>query len=763
MKRPLELWVGPEPTVNRVGDEYFDQLESSGFARRPEDLDRLASLGARCMRFPLLWERTETGGRGTYDWNWPDSRLARLRGLGLQPIAGLLHHGSGPRHTDLLDPEFPQKLAEYAAAVARRYPWIALWTPVNEPLTTARFAALYGVWYPHRRDDAAFVRALLNQVHGTVLAMREIRAVNPAAQLVQTDDLGHTQGTEPLQEQVAFDNERRWLSWDLLCGRVGRGHPMWRYLRAHGASESELDALQRAPCPPDIVGLNSYLTSERFLDHRLERYPAHLHGGNGRQRYADTEAVRVLGAHVGGFEARLREAHRRYGRTLAITEVHLGCTREEQLRWLLEAWRAAQALRSEGADMRAVTVWSAFGAFDWDSLLTRSRRHYEPGLWDVRGPEPRMTALARLARQLGTGIRPNHPVLSVPGWWRRELRHAHPVHGEVQAHPVQGRRPILITGATGTLGQAFARLCALRGLPFRLLTRTELDICEPASVQAALDRWEPWAIVNTAGFVRVDEAEADPRQWRENAQGPALLARACAQAGIELLSFSSDLVFDGRSERPYVESDAPRPLNAYGRAKHAAEQEVLAALPRALVVRTSAFFGPWDRHNFVTQGLARLRRGEPWVAAQDQVVSPTYVPDLVHACLDLLVDGEGGLWHLANEGALSWADFARMAARQAGLPEQGVQGVPGAALALPAPRPAWAALGTERCRLMPALAHALARYLDEARTGLDAAAPERVFGCLARGDEVHDLRRELGPREAANPAPQPGRVSGAGG
>ncbi|WP_119155513.1 family 1 glycosylhydrolase [Caldimonas tepidiphila] len=757
-----ELWVGIEPTVSRVGDAYMDQIELSGFAQRLDDLDRLASLGAKRMRFPLLWERTSPQP-GRYDWDWADGRLARMRELGLAPIAGLLHHGSGPRHTDLLDPAFPEKLAEYAAAVARRYPWIDMWTPVNEPLTTARFAALYGVWYPHRRDDRSFVRALLNQVRGTVLAMRAIRAVNPAAQLVQTDDLGHTSSTEPLRYQAEFENERRWLSYDLLCGRVGRSHPLWKYLTSSGAGPSELDELQRAPCPPDIVGINSYLTSERFLDHRLERYPAHLHGGNGRDRYVDTEAVRVLGRHIGGFEARLREAAVRYGRPLAITEVHLGCTREEQLRWLLEGWRAAQTLRGEGVDMRAVTVWSAMGAFDWDSLLTQARGHYEPGLWDVRGPEPRPTALARVARQLGHGIRPNHPVLSVPGWWRRELRLIYPAHGEVQAREVQGGRPILITGATGTLGQAFARMCAVRGLPFRLLTRTELDIGEPASVQAVLDRWQPWAIVNTAGFVRVDDAQNDPRQWRENAEGPAVLARACAQAGVELLTFSSDLVFDGRQDRPYVESDTPRPLNAYGEAKHAAEQCVLDAMPHALVVRTSAFFGPWDRHNFVTLALEALRRGERWTAAEDQIVSPTYVPDLVGACLDLLIDGEQGLWHLANDGAVSWAGFARLAARMAGLPQELVQGVPCATLGLPAPRPAYAVLGTERGRLMPSLEHAMARYLREVDTGLGAAAPERVFGCLTRGEDVHDVRPELGPREAANPPLQPQRAQRAQG
>src|SRR5688572_2715949 len=136
--RPLELWTGPECTVNRVGDAYQDQLACSGFARRLDDLDRLAGLGATRLRFPLLWERISPEP-GVFDWDWADQRVARMRELGLGIIAGLLHHGSGPRHTSLVDPQFPQKLAAYAHAVAERYPAIDAYTPVNEPLTTARF------------------------------------------------------------------------------------------------------------------------------------------------------------------------------------------------------------------------------------------------------------------------------------------------------------------------------------------------------------------------------------------------------------------------------------------------------------------------------------------------------------------------------------------------------------------------------------------------------------------------------------------------
>jgi len=216
--RRIEVWAGAECTVNRVGDRYFDQTVRNGHEGRLADLDLFAGLGIRAVRYPVLWERTAPDGPERADWTWPDERLRRLRELGVRPIVGLVHHGSGPRDTDLLDPAFPERLAAYAGAVARRYPWVEEYTPVNEPLTTARFSALYGHWYPHRRDDLGFARALLTQCRAVVLAMRAIREVNPAARLVQTDDLGKTYGTATLAYQAAFENERRWLTFVLLAG-----------------------------------------------------------------------------------------------------------------------------------------------------------------------------------------------------------------------------------------------------------------------------------------------------------------------------------------------------------------------------------------------------------------------------------------------------------------------------------------------------------------------------------------------------------------
>jgi dTDP-4-dehydrorhamnose reductase len=241
-----------------------------------------------------------------------------------------------------------------------------------------------------------------------------------------------------------------------------------------------------------------------------------------------------------------------------------------------------------------------------------------------------------------------------------------------------------------------------------------MDIADASSVAAMLDEASPWAVVNAAGYVRVDDAEAEPeRCMRENAEGPAVLADACAARGVSLVTFSSDLVFDGEASKAYVESDAVSPLNVYGRSKADAEARVLASHPSALVVRTSAFFGPWDEYNFVTLALRALSRGERFVAASDSVVSPTYVPDLVNACLDLLIDGERGLWHLSNSGALSWAEFARLAAKLVGLDESLIEGRPSGSFNFAARRPAFSALASERGALLPSVEDALSRYVSE--------------------------------------------------
>jgi dTDP-4-dehydrorhamnose reductase len=639
----------------------------TGHHNRLEDMDLFAEMGAKAVRFPILWERVAPLSLSQLDWSWTDSRLERLRGHGIKVIAGLLHHGSGPRYTELLDPDLPKKLAEFAARAAERYPWIEHWTPVNEPLTTARFSALYGHWYPHRRDYPGFLRALANECRGTLEAMRAIRAAIPGAKLVQTEDLGKTFSTKPLRYQAAHENERRWLSLDLLCGRIVPGHNWHNILFGAGVGWEEMEAFAGGEAKPDLLGINHYLTSERFLDHRTHLYPHLEAGGNGRDTYVDAEAVRVKRLEDDtGFGPRLREAWDRYGIPIAITEVHHGCNRAEQLRWFTEVWSTANRLREEGVDLRAVTVWSMFGNVDWRFLLTQRRGLYDTGAYDVRGAAPRPTAIAKAAQAFAGGETFDHPVLDMPGWWRRPPR-LYKWSGSCRLPDGKGRK-LLITGATGTLGNAFARICDDRALPFCMTDRQELDITDPASVAAAIERHQPWAVINTAGFVRVADAEHERDTcFAWNADGAEHVAKACASAGIPLVTFSSDLVFDGQLGRSYLEDDPVSPANVYGASKADAERRVLAAHDQALMIRTAAFFGPWDKYNFAWNMLSALAEGRRFGASRTSFVSPTYLPDLCHATLDLLVDGERGLWHLANQGRVSWYEFAVEVAQEAGF------------------------------------------------------------------------------------------------
>ncbi len=705
---PLELWGGAECTINRIGESYLDQVRLSGHDVRSDDLDRFAQLGLTALRYPLLWESFARTDDPEALWAWHDERLGRLRAMAIRPIVGLVHHGSGPSSTHLLDSNFAPRLARHAACAARRYPWVTDWTPVNEPLTTARFAALYGHWYPHRRDEHSFWLALLNQVNGVHAAMAAIRAVNPAARLIQTEDIGTTTATPEREAQAAYDNCRRWASWDLLAGTFTPEHPFWDRLVGMGFSQ-RLQALAADPCPPDVLGLNHYLTSDRFLDHQIERHPPGSYGHSYFGPHADVETVRVTGE-APGLGGALRACWERYQLPIAITEVHNGCTREEQMRWFKEAWDTAFQLRGDGVRIEAVTAWSLLGAFDWDSLLTRDAGHYESGAFDLRTNPPRATALVPMIQALAAGRTPDHPVLAGSGWWRRGVGVA---LTDRCTDRRAGARPILITGASGTLGQAFAGACRLRNIDYALTGRDAIDLRDPTRMGTMLDQLRPWAVINCAGWVRVDDAECHAQECLDaNFTGSVRLAQACQQRDIHYTCFSSDLVFDGQAGRAYVESDRTAPLNVYGQSKARADDALERSGGRTLIVRTASFFSPFDQHNFAAHLVAALRAGQPFAAVADCVTSPTFVPDLVRTTLDLIIDDERGLWHLANAGALSWVEFGRTIGEALDLPTELIEARPARDMGWRARRPGHAPITSERGLIMPSLDSAIERFAE---------------------------------------------------
>lgn len=281
---------------------------------------------------------------------------------------------------------------------------------------------------------------------------------------------------------------------------------------------------------------------------------------------------------------------------------------------------------------------------------------------------------------------------------------------------------VLITGAGGMLGRDMIAACQARGHEVVALTRSELDICDPSAVDAALASFRPDAVINCAAFTDVDGAEDDEAgATRINDEGAAQLAAAAQRVGAKILQPSSDYIFDGSAQAPYVESDMPSPISAYGRSKQAGETSVAVANPRHLIVRASWLFGLGGK-NFV-ETMLRLGGEQPEVlVVSDQIGCPTYTRHLAEA-LAVLVEGEEfGIHHVAGGGQCSWYEFAQEIFDQAGVECRVMAGTT-EMLARKAPRPAYSVLGSERDEpiALPNWKRGLAEYLAE-RQVAEAAA-----------------------------------------
>jgi dTDP-4-dehydrorhamnose reductase len=365
-----------------------------------------------------------------------------------------------------------------------------------------------------------------------------------------------------------------------------------------------------------------------------------------------------------GISVLLQEAWERYRMPMALTEVHLHCHREEQLRWFKHVWNSCVTLRQEGVQIEALTTWAMLGSFGWNKLLTAPYGEYEAGMFDVRSGEPRPTALAGYVKKLTDGGADEHHLAVDKGWWVRPTRFFHrPLLLQNRLELTsQCRAPLLIIGRTGTLGRAFAQVCEQRFLRFEAVGREECDISDPASIDRTLEKYKPWAVINTAGYVRLDDAEYEPGKcFTDNTAGAQNLAAATLRYGMKLISFSSDLVFDGEKRAPYIEADEPNPVNVYGRSKAEAEKLMLSTNP------------------------------------------------------DVLVDEENGIWHLSNNGEISWADFANEVADRLGLNRKYINPIRSSEFSFTAKRPLYSVLSSSRGIMLPSLDDALKRFTREKR------------------------------------------------
>jgi dTDP-4-dehydrorhamnose reductase len=273
---------------------------------------------------------------------------------------------------------------------------------------------------------------------------------------------------------------------------------------------------------------------------------------------------------------------------------------------------------------------------------------------------------------------------------------------------------LLVTGAGGMLGQDVVAAATARGHEVTGRTRAELDITDAAAVAAAFAAARPDAVINCAAWTDVDGAEdRESGALAVNGTGAGILARAASAGGARLVHVSTDYVFDGRADAPYVESDPVGPVSAYGRTKLAGEQAVLAAGDHA-VVRSSWLFGAGGR-NFVATMLGLADGGRDEVAVViDQVGCPTYTGHLGGALVTVAERGASGIHHIAGDGHCSWHELAVETFSAAGVDIR-VAVATSAEMARPAPRPAWSVLGTERAeaiRLAPWQA-GVADYLEQ--------------------------------------------------
>jgi dTDP-4-dehydrorhamnose reductase len=246
----------------------------------------------------------------------------------------------------------------------------------------------------------------------------------------------------------------------------------------------------------------------------------------------------------------------------------------------------------------------------------------------------------------------------------------------------------VVLGARGTLGLALCEELPRAGWTIAAAAGSaECDIRDAAAVRALVSGAKPAVVFNSAAYTDVDKAESEAaKSYAINAGGAENVARAAHEAGAAVVHYSTDFVFDGEQERPYLESDPPSPQGEYAKSKVEGDRRVAAATPRHFIVRVGCLYGRGGR-NFPSTIVRRLRAGESIRADRDRLGSPTWVREVARVSAALARTPHHGLYHCTSQGETSWASFARFAAELLGVPPERVTGVPTAELPMKAPRP----------------------------------------------------------------------------
>jgi dTDP-4-dehydrorhamnose reductase len=280
---------------------------------------------------------------------------------------------------------------------------------------------------------------------------------------------------------------------------------------------------------------------------------------------------------------------------------------------------------------------------------------------------------------------------------------------------------LLVTGAAGMLGRDVMLAAGNAGHDVVGFGRTELDITDPAALGKKFDLERPDVVINCAAWTDVDGAEASEQEaFAVNGTGAGNVAAAAAAVGASVVYVSSDYVFDGAKGAPYVESDQPAPLSAYGRTKLAGEEATVAANKRHFVVRSAWLFGIGGP-NFVETMLRLAGSGNEVLVVRDQVGAPTYTWHLAYGIVRLIEGIEFGIHHMAAAGQCSWYDFAREIFEQAKV-ECKVLSITTEEFGRPAPRPPFSALTSQREHAirLPSWQDGLAGYLAQRQAEREA-------------------------------------------
>ena len=354
-----------DPTIDG-GRIRRDQMAECGhYDRWREDFALVQEIGCNFLRLGPALHSTLLGP-GRHDWAYADQAFAELRRLRIVPIVDLCHFGVPDWIGDFQNPDFPALFADYARAFAERFPWVQLYTPVNEMFITAVFSARYGWWNEQLATDRGFVTALKHLVRANILAMEAILEVRPDALFIQSESSEYFHADSPAAIGPAeIRNAERFLSLDLNYGRrVDSG--MYQYLLDNGMTREEYDFFLRHRLKRwCIMGNDYYVTNE------------HLVSADGGTRAS---------GEIFGYATITRQYHDRYLLPVMHTETNLqeGPTGEEAVFWLWKQWANVLRVRNDGVPVVGFTWYSLTDQVDWDVALREKRGRANPlGLYGL--------------------------------------------------------------------------------------------------------------------------------------------------------------------------------------------------------------------------------------------------------------------------------------------------------------------------------------------------------------------------------------------